>query len=111
MRNIGLAVQKRMAKDFDGDAEAMQKAAVARLARIIKVDSQKLKPQAQAAFADFATALSLVPDLDRWPSDEKDALREIILAKTDLTELRYMRLLQKHARLRAAILRLGSQMP
>ena len=39
MRNIGLAVQKRMAKDFDGDAEAMRKAAVARLARIVRSES------------------------------------------------------------------------
>ncbi len=104
----GWRCRERMARDFDGDAEAMRKAAVARLARIIKADPQKLKPQAQIAFADFATVLSLVPDLDRWSSDEKDALREIIVAKAGRTEQRYMRLLQKNARLRAAILKLGS---
>ena len=108
MRNIGLAVQKCMARDFDGDAAAMRKAAGARLARIIPMDPKKLKPQAQVAFEDFATVLSLVSNLDRWSSDEKDALREIITAKVRQTELRYQRLLQKHARLRAAILRLGS---
>ena len=108
MRNIGLAVQRRMARDFDGDAEAMRKAAVARLARIVPMDPRKLKPQAQVTFADFATVLSLVPDLERWSSDEKDALREIIAAKAGRTELRYLRLLQKHPRLRAAILKLGS---
>ena len=43
MRNIGLAVQKRMATDFDGDADAMRKAAVARLARIIKLSPNKLE--------------------------------------------------------------------
>ncbi len=32
MRNIGLAVQKRMGRDFDGDAEAMRQACVAKLA-------------------------------------------------------------------------------
>ncbi|MGC2743328.1 MAG: hypothetical protein WA672_09080, partial [Candidatus Angelobacter sp.] len=107
-RNIGLAVQKRMARDFDGDAEAMRKAAVERLAHIINVDSQKLKPQAQAALADFSTALSLVPNFSRWPSEDKDSLREIIVAKAGRTEIRYVRLLQKNARLRAAILKLGS---
>ena len=50
-----------------------------------KLNPNKLKPQAQAAFADFATVLSLVPDLDRWSSDEKDALREIIAAKAAKT--------------------------
>ncbi|HWG40601.1 MAG TPA: hypothetical protein VN658_08625, partial [Candidatus Acidoferrales bacterium] len=109
MRNIGFAVQRRMARDFDGDAQAIRKAAVERLARIIQVEIQKLKPQAQIAFADFATALSLVPDLGRWSPDDKDALREIIAAKAGRTELRYQSMLQKHRRLRAAILRLGSQ--
>ena len=71
MRNIGLAVQRRMARDFDGDAEAMRKAAVARLGRELELNPHKLKAQEQSAFADFATVLSLVPDLDRWSSDEK----------------------------------------
>jgi len=108
-RNIGLAVQRRMARDFDSDAESMRKAAVERLDRIIKVDSQKLKPQAQAAFADFATVLSLVPDLDRWSSKDKDTLRDIISAKAGRTELRYQSLLAAHDRLRKAILNLGSR--
>jgi hypothetical protein len=107
-RNIGLAVQKKMAHDFGGDAEAMRKAAVAQLARIIKVDLKKLKPQEQIAFADFAAMLSLVPDLEGWSSDEKVVLRQIIGAKAGSTELRYQQLLQKHPRLRAAILKLGS---
>jgi hypothetical protein len=97
-----------MARDFDGDAEMMRKAAVARLARIIPMNPKKLKPQTQVAFEEFATLLSLVPDLSRWSSDEKDALREIITAKAATNELRYQRLLQKHYRLRTAILKLGS---
>jgi hypothetical protein len=108
MRNVGLAVQRRMARDFDGDAEEMREAAVKRLARAIKVDPKKLKPQAQIAFADFATVLSLVPDLDHWPPSKKDALRDIISAKAATNELRYQRLLQNHDLLRAAVLKLGS---
>src|ERR1051326_5314210 len=108
MRNIGFAVQRRMARDFHGDAEAMRKTTVARLARNLNVNPNKLKAQEQVAFADFATVLSLVPDLARWSPAEKFALSEIIAAKAARTEQRYMRLLQKHARLRAAILKLGS---
>jgi hypothetical protein len=108
MRNIGFAVQRRMARDFRGDAEAMSKAAVARLARQLNVNPYKLKAREQSAFADFAIVLSLVPDLARWSSAEKLSLRSIIAAKAARTEQRYMRLLQKHARLRAAILKLGS---
>jgi len=110
-RNIGLAVQKKMARDFDGDIQVLRKAAVERLARAINVDAQKLKSPAQIAFADFATVLSLVPDIARWSSDEKDSLRQIIAAKAGRTELRYQDLLQKHRRLRTAILRIGSSEP
>jgi hypothetical protein len=111
MRNLGLAVQRRMARDFDGEAEAMRQAAVTGLGRVLKVDPQKLNPHAQVAFADFALVLSLVPDVSRWSSDDKDALREIIAAKAGRNELRYVRLLQKHTRLRGALLRLGSEKP
>jgi hypothetical protein len=109
MRNIGFAVQRSMARDFNGDAQAMRKTAVARLARIIKVDTQKLKSEARVAFADFATVLRLIPNLAGWSAGDKDKLRNIIAAKAGRTEMRYLRLLQTHSRLRAAIQRLGSQ--
>ncbi len=60
------------------------------------------------AFADFAMVLSLVPNLPRWTPAEKAGIRDIIAAKAGRTEQRYMHLLQKHQRLRKAILRLGS---
>jgi hypothetical protein len=111
MRNIGFAVQRRIARDFNGDAAAMRKAAVAQLVRNLDLNPKKLKAQEQAPFADFATVLSLVPDLARWSSEEKAALRTIIAAKGGRSEQPYMRLLQRHDRLRAAILRLGSLAP
>jgi hypothetical protein len=109
MRNIGFAVQRRMAREFSGDAEAMRKATVAQLARQLDVNPHKLKERELAAFANFAAVLGLAPGVAQWSSDEKAALREVIAAKAARTEERYMRLLQKHARLRAAILKLGSQ--
>ncbi|HEY1528740.1 MAG TPA: hypothetical protein VGH51_21155, partial [Candidatus Angelobacter sp.] len=74
VRNIGFAVQRRMAREFGGDAAAMRRAAVAQLARQIHVDQRKLSAREQAAFADFAMVLSLVPELEHWPSDDKSAL-------------------------------------
>lgn len=108
MRNIGFALQRRMAHNFGGDAEAMRKAAVAQLGRQIGVDPARLRGAQQNVFADFAMVLSLVPDVTRWPADEKNALAAIIAAKAGRTEQRYVRLLQNHGQLRAALLRLGS---
>ena len=104
MRNIGYALQRRMARDFSGDAEAMRRACVARMARLLRVDPARM----QNPFADFAMVGALIRELPRWTAEEKSALREIIAAKAGRTELRYLRLLQKHKRLRRAILGLGS---
>ncbi len=109
MRNIGYALQRRMARDFGGDADAMRQACVARLARDLGIRAERIPAKEKPAFADFAMVLALVPELPRWPSVEKSALRAIISAKSGRIEQRYNRLLQKHSRLRAAILRLGSK--
>lgn len=108
MRNIGIAVQRRMAREFGGDAETMHKAAVAQLARQLNLNPHKLKARELVAFTDFAMVLDLVRDLPRWSPEEKGALRAIIAAKAGRTEQQYVRLLQKHTRLRTWILRLGS---
>ena len=109
IRNVGLAVQRGMARDFGGDAEAMRHATAAQLARQLGVELPKLRAHERTAFADFATVMSLVPDLARWSSDEKAALRAIIAAKAARTEQRYQRLLIKHTRLRRAILWIGNK--
>ncbi|HLK08179.1 MAG TPA: hypothetical protein VKV30_09565 [Candidatus Angelobacter sp.] len=109
MRNIGLAVQRCIAKDFDGDAEAMRRVAGIHLGRLLGVSPQTLKAHEQSTFADFATVLSLVPNLSRWLPDQKAALRQIISARAGQTEQRYQHLLLKHNRLRSAMLKLGSQ--
>jgi hypothetical protein len=108
MRNIGYKLQRRLANEFGGDAGAMRRASVARLARILNVQPERIAAKQQNAFADFAMVLGLVRDLAGWTRDEKAVLRAIVFAKAAGNELRYMRLLQEHRRLREAILRLGS---
>ncbi|HEU4414247.1 MAG TPA: hypothetical protein VFT65_05645 [Candidatus Angelobacter sp.] len=109
MRNIGLALQRRMARDFAGDAEAMREACVRQLARQLGVNAGTLGEAHHTAFADFAMVLAMASEPARWTAEEKAALAQIIAAKTGRTELRYQQLLIKHKRLRTAILRLGSK--
>ena len=61
------------------------------------------------ALSDFGLALSLVEDLTRWNEVEKKALVKIIRAKAASDESSYLKLMQKHARLRSAMIKLGSQ--
>jgi hypothetical protein len=55
---------------------------------------------------DLALALSLIPDLEQWTKDELRVAAEIVNAKQRGSETRYLRLMQKHSRLRAAMLAL-----
>jgi hypothetical protein len=60
------------------------------------------------ALSDFAVTLSLVKDLSEWSDSEKRALVRIIRAKAGADEGSYLKLMQKHARLRRELIRLGS---
>jgi hypothetical protein len=57
---------------------------------------------------DFAAVLSLIPDLKTWSASEKQLLSRIVRAKTSAEETAYLKLMQKHERLREQIIQLGS---
>ncbi len=108
VRSIGLAVQRRMAARFGGDAERIRAASVRTVARLIGIQPDDLKQVELGALSDFAVVLGLIPDLDRWSSQEKQALTQIIRAKAGPDESRYLKLMQKHAPLRAGMIRMGA---
>jgi hypothetical protein len=108
VRNLGFAVQRRMAEAFSGDPETMCRATSAALAVELKVDPRKWDVMEQTAFKDFAFVLSLVPELKNWTANQKQALIEIIRAKVSANEAHYLRSLQRHHVLREALVRLGS---
>ncbi len=56
----------------------------------------------------LAPVLGLIRDLPRWSTEERARLNAIVSAKTAPEETRYVRLLQRHSRLRAAMIALGS---
>ena len=107
IRNIGLAVQQRMAKDFHGDASEIRSASVAAVSWALGLRLQGWSQSERQALPNLALALALIPDLGRWPDSERAALARIIRAKAGPDESRYVRLLQRHSSLRKAILRLG----
>lgn len=80
VRNLGLAVGRRMAQRFHGDAGAMRRALEAELCRTLGIDLTH----------DLALVLSLIPDLARWSDEEKTALAAILRAKQGADESRYL---------------------
>jgi hypothetical protein len=107
-RNIGLKVNHRMAEEFGGNADSFRAASVTRAAHNLGVGVESVRGAAQKALEDFALVLGLIPGVTRWTASEKKALLRIIHAKAGANEAEYVRLLQSHPRLRAAILKLGS---
>jgi hypothetical protein len=107
-RNLGLAVQQRMAAEYAGNPDEMRLAARARLAQVLNSDPDSLAATQRKTFDNFAFVLSLAAELEKWETVEKRALLEIIHAKTASDETVYLRLLQNHERLRETLRRLGS---
>ncbi len=109
VRNIGLRAVRRMAKRFDGDARRMRAASVAAVAHALGAEGARLNEAERHAFSNFALVLSHVPQLARWTTQEKRDAIKIMRAKAGADELNYLRLLCRHARLRRAIIALGTE--
>ncbi len=111
VHHIGLKVARRMSAQFDGDASELRRASMATVARALDVKTDRWRADEQRACADLAPLLALIPDLARWSPEEKRLLTRIVRAKAGADELDYLRLLQRHARLRRAIIDLGTSAP
>jgi hypothetical protein len=108
IRNLGLAVARRMAREFDGSAARIRADSSQQVSRALGLSIQTKSTVARRPSDDLALVLALVPDLGRWKDSEKKAIRAIIRAKISSNESEYLTKLQKHARLRKAIIALGS---
>jgi hypothetical protein len=97
IRNVGLAVTRALAARFGSDTERMRQAASRFAARHFAVESA----------CGLALVLSVVPGIANWSPAEKRAVAAILHAKEHGSEARYLRLMQRHDRLRAAFLKLG----
>jgi hypothetical protein len=67
------------------------------------------RTRADAAASPLRLFIGAIPDLDGWTPEERAAAEAIVRAKQGPDEARYLRLMQRHARLRAAALKLGSR--
>ncbi len=108
-RNLGLRVNQRMAREFDGESNRIRRASADEVSRALGVSTAKRTGAEQHAFENWALVLALIPGLSRWTAQEKSDLLRIIRAKARRDEMRYLRLTQLHPRLRRELVRLGSR--
>jgi hypothetical protein len=108
IRNLGLAVQHNMRKRYGGDPLEVRSASRKKVARSLGTDPAKWRESERFAFDNLALVLALIPDLATWTGAEKRDIVRIIRAKTHADESRYLRLLQRHEKLRDVIRKIGS---
>jgi hypothetical protein len=105
VRNIGLAVQRRMAQEFDGDPEKLRTFAAQFGEKTLGVS--RGEDQTKKVLDDLVIALSTAVDIRQWSEDKIKAIVRIFLAKCGPDEAHYLRQMQKHALLRASLIKLG----
>src|SRR5262249_33018762 len=96
IRNLALAVNRRMAREFAGDSERIRAASERNVSRKLGLSLVRLDAAEKSAYSDLALILDLIPDLVGWTREDKNAVSAIIRAKSGRSERRYMQLLQNH---------------
>jgi hypothetical protein len=103
-RNIGLAAQRRMAREFAGDSQTLRQNSVSFVNRALGLKKQETSSR---LFADLSIVLAEDQNLANWSREEKRLAAEILRAKTHGQEADYLKKTQKHASLRALLIKLG----
>jgi hypothetical protein len=107
--NIGFAVQRRLVRQLGGDERNLRPSLVLSVAHAVGVKPTDMSASERRVFSDLALMLALIPDLSCWSKAEKSAIKQIVRAKAATDELRYVRLLQEHHKLRKDLLIIGSR--
>ncbi|MGA7756171.1 MAG: hypothetical protein WCB05_25320, partial [Candidatus Sulfotelmatobacter sp.] len=107
-RNLGLRVNRRMSREFGGEAARMREASVENISRSLNVDVRGWSEAERRSLENWSLILGLIPRIAGWTSEEKQELVRIIRSQSGRNEMEYLRHTQRHPRLRAELLRLGS---
>jgi hypothetical protein len=102
-RNIGLALQRRMAREFRGDAKKIRAHSVDLVRRALNV-------KALTSISDLPLVLAMIPDLENWSAADKELATRVLSAKQGRDEASFLKQMQKHALLRAFMIGLGSKL-
>lgn len=108
VRKVGLAVQRRLDYEFLSDPQTMRTQSVEFVKSKLKLRTSRWDDAELKALDDLGLVLAMVPSLEDWSSSEKQLAARIIQSKASRDEALYLRQMQRHARLRAAVIRLGS---
>jgi len=109
LRKIGFAVQREMAARCRGNSDRFRRHSLETMSRVLDIQTDNLSDAAKSSFSDFAVVLALISNLQYWTDAEKQLLAKVVRAKSGGDESGYLKLMQRHERLRRSIIRLGSR--
>jgi hypothetical protein len=99
-RDLAALVTRDVARRHRGDRERATREAVDRVGRALRARGWTAWPEAERqAFRRWALVAALIPDLDRWPHEDRASFLRLIRAKSGRGEGPYVRQLLGHARL------------
>jgi len=107
IRNVGLAIQRRMAREFGGDAQKTRAHSTDSAERRLSLQARDWSKGERSAFENLSLLLAMIP-VQQWDASEKRLAAQIIRAKGSGDEALYLKLMQEHSPLRAAVISLGS---
>jgi hypothetical protein len=107
-RNLGLRINRRMAREFSGESQKIRQASTATVTQALGTNPSRWTSAQKQSLENWSLVLSEIPNLTRWTPEEKHQLIKIIRAKSASTEMPYLRQSQHHPGLRSELLRLGS---
>lgn len=109
VRNIGLAVQRRMARDFAGNSKKMRDYSSQFISRALNLNAESWSDDQKLALENLSLVLGMIPGIVKWSSAEKALAARLIRAKAGAEEALYLKLMQRHGPLREALIRFGSR--
>ena len=109
-RNLGLEINQRMSRQFNGDSHKIRQASTAAITQALKINPSRWTPDQKQSLENWSLVLTQIPNLTNWTPKERHQLIKIIRAKSAPTEMPYLHQTQHHPRLRSELLRLGSNL-
>jgi len=107
-RNLGLRINRRMAREFNGDTNKIRQASTTTVTQALNINPTRWTPDQKRALENWSLVLAQIPSPSHWTTTEKQQLIRMIRAKSAPNEMPYLHQTQHHPRLRSELLRLGS---
>jgi hypothetical protein len=110
LEEVGLKISRLLADRFGADREKGVRTLSREAAQLLGIRTQKSWSAGERlAWEQWSPLIVMLPGISRWRPQQKRALVQVVRAKGGHRESGYLRLFNKHRRLRRALIKLAEQ--